>query len=307
MTTLCSPNRLRRAVLCAASCAALLASGAAGAAAAAWAQPQGDAEARERRIQEMLASERPIAARQSFWIEELTWMEVRDAIADGRTTAIIPTGGIEENGPFLATGKHNYILNATCPVIAEELGNALCAPVVKFVPEGGIEPPTGPMRFPGTFSVRGETYKALLDDIASSLKAHGFTNIVFIGDSGGNQRGMAEIAEELNARWAESGARAHFIRAYYDPGWVATENYTAEELGVAQTRNDGHHDDIWVTAMMAVDDPATIRHAERLDAGLASINGVSIEDLDATIELGRKMIAFRARLTAEAIKEAIGE
>ncbi|MEE8477748.1 MAG: hypothetical protein V3S19_05225, partial [Gemmatimonadales bacterium] len=63
-----------------------------------------------RQLQEELRSPRPIDALNSIWIEELTWMEVRDAIAAGKTTAIISTGGIEQNGPYVATGKHNYIL-----------------------------------------------------------------------------------------------------------------------------------------------------------------------------------------------------
>ncbi len=260
---------------------------------------------REARIAAMLASERPIAARDSFWLEELTWMEVRDAIAGGTTTVIIPTGGIEENGPFLATGKHNLILEGTCPVIAEQLGDALCAPIVKFVPEGQIDPPTGAMRFPGSISLSAETYEALLDDIASSLKQAGFTDVVMIGDSGGNQRGMANVAERLNARWAGSGVRAHFVREFYDPGWVATEEYTAEVLGVAETQRDGHHDDIWVTAMMMVTDPDQVRFAERVDAGLASINGVPITPLADTVALGRRMIEFRAGLTADAIRSAL--
>jgi len=76
----------------------------------------------------------PLPAFDSVWIEELTWMEVRDALAAGRTTVIIPTGGVEENGPWIATGKHTYILQATCDAIARKLGNALCAPIVKLAP-----------------------------------------------------------------------------------------------------------------------------------------------------------------------------
>lgn len=232
-------------------------------------------------------------------------MEIRDAIISGTTTVIIPTGGIEENGPFLATGKHNLILEATCPAIARQLGNALCAPIVKFVPEGDINPPTGAMRFPGSISLTADTYQALLDDIASSLKQAGFTNIVLIGDSGGNQRGMAAVADVLNRRWAGSGTVAHYIKTFYDPGWEATEQYTARELGVAETQRDGHHDDIWVTAMMMVTDPTQVRYEQRLEAGLAAINGVSIADLERTVELGSQMIEFRAALTAAAIRTAI--
>ena len=234
-------------------------------------------------------------------------MEIRDLIAGGTTTVIIPTGGIEENGPFLATGKHNLILEATCPVIARKLGNALCAPIVKFVPEGDIDPPTRAMRFPGTISLNAATYEALLDDIASSLKQAGFTDIVLIGDSGGNQGGMANVADALNARWAAERTRAHFVREFYDPGWEATEQFTERELGVAEVGNDGHHDDIWVTAMMMVTDPEQVRYAQRVEAGLASINGVAITPLADTVELGRRMIDFRAGLTADAIRRALAE
>ncbi len=254
---------------------------------------------------DLLEMERPIAAGASLWLEELTTLEIRDRIAAGATTVIIPTGGIEENGPYIATGKHNLILEGLCPAIAQELGNALCAPVVKFVPEGDIDPPTGAMRYPGSISVRDETYVALLDDIASSLRQAGFRDIVLIGDSGGNQRGMQAVAEQLNARWADDPARAHFIVEFYSPGWEETERYTEQELGVAEGEHDGYHDDIWVTAMMAVTDPEQIRYRERVDADLASINGVDLRPLEETVELGRKMIEFRARFTADTIREAL--
>ena len=75
----------------------------------------------------LLAAPNPIEPSDSVWIEELTYMEVRDRIAGGATTAIIATGGIEENGPYLATGKHTYILKGICPALAKELGKcALC-------------------------------------------------------------------------------------------------------------------------------------------------------------------------------------
>jgi creatinine amidohydrolase len=260
---------------------------------------------REQIIKEKLAAPNPLEASNSLWIEELTYMEVRDRIAEGYSTAIIGTGGIEENGPYLATGKHNIILRALCPAIARELGNALCAPIVGFVPEGSIDPPSGAMRFPGSISVRDETFHGLLVDIAESLRVHGFKDIVLIGDSGGNQRVMAEVAEELNERWAGSGVTAHFVVEYYAPGWEKTEKYTEEVLGVAETTSDGHHDDIWVTAMMMVTDPSSVRYYARVEAGLASINGVSIAPMEETIELGKRMVAFRAALTVAAIRAAI--
>jgi len=262
---------------------------------------------REERARKMLATPSPLEASDSLWIEELTYMEVRDRIAEGYSTAIISTGGIEENGPYLATGKHNVILRSLCPAIARDLGNALCAPIVGFVPEGNLDPPSGAMLFPGSITVRDETYHALLSDIADSLRVNGFKDIVLIGDSGGNQRGMTAVAEELNKRWAGSGATAHAVIEFYTPGWEKTEKYTEEVLGVTEPKSDGHHDDIWVTAMMMVTDPSCVRYHERVEADLASINGIDIAPMEDAINLGRKMVTFRAEYTANVIRAAIAK
>ena len=264
------------------------------------------AEMAARQAQALLAdmrTERPIEALNSVWIEELTWMEVRDALRDGKTTAIISTGGIEQNGPYLATGKHNYVLAGACEGIARKLGDALCAPVIKLVPEGGIDNPSGHMRYPGTISLREETFRAVLEDVAGSLRAHGFTDIVFIGDSGGNQRGMAAVAETLNARWG-GGARAHYVPEFYR--YREVFEWMESELGITEPINDGLHDDFVITSIMTVVDPESVRHAQRVAAGKATINGLSIADLEATIETGRALLGFRVDRTVEAIRAAIG-
>src|SRR4029078_5186631 len=68
----------------------------------------------------------------SVFLEDLTWMEVRDAIAGGKTTVIVPTGGTEQNGPHMALGKHNYLVTYKAGQIAKQLGDALVAPVVSY-------------------------------------------------------------------------------------------------------------------------------------------------------------------------------
>lgn len=115
------------------------------------------------------------------YTEDMTWQEIASAVKGGATTIIIPTGGTEQNGPHMVTGKHNYILKHTSGKIAEKLGNALAAPVLAYVPEGNISPPEGHMRFPGTISLREETFEAVLEDAARSFKQHGFRLICFVG------------------------------------------------------------------------------------------------------------------------------
>jgi creatinine amidohydrolase/Fe(II)-dependent formamide hydrolase-like protein len=244
------------------------------------------------------AMPRPIDALDSVFIEELTWLEVRDALRAGKTTAIVATGGVEMNGPYLATGKHNYVLRATTEAIARQLGDALVAPIVPFVPEGQIAPPTGMMRYPGTISVRAETFDALLTDIASSLKTHGFEHIVFLADSGGNVDGMKRVAARLAGEWA-GRPTIHYVPEYYDyPGltrWL-------ESQGIREV-DEGHHDDYGISAIMMTVDPATVRMPQRMKAGRFSINGVPLAPAEKTIAMGRRAVDYRATITVEAIRK----
>jgi creatinine amidohydrolase/Fe(II)-dependent formamide hydrolase-like protein len=248
-------------------------------------------------------SPRPIDSVDSVFAEELTWMEIRDAMKGGKTTVIIPTGGVEQNGPYLATGKHNYVLRATSEAIARKLGNALVAPIVAFVPEGDIEPASSHMKYPGTISLTEETYHHLLVDICASFRAHGFANIVLIGDSGGNQDGMKNVAAELNAKWGSGKTKVHFVPEYYD--YAGVEKWLASQ-GIKQTP-EGYHDDFAITAQMMVVDPATVRMKQRIAAGKFRINGIDLAPAEKTIELGRKIVDHRATQTVAAIRKAIGK
>jgi creatinine amidohydrolase len=246
---------------------------------------------------------RPIEIRNSLWLEELTWMEVRDLMKAGKTTIIVPTGGVEQNGPYLAAGKHNYVLEATCPAIARKLGNALCAPVVPFVPEGDIEPPTGMMRYPSTITLTEATYEALLREIASSLQQHGFEHIFFIGDSGGNQEGMKTVAEELSAKWAGRKTTIHFIPEYYD--YPGTYKWADEAFGW-QEKIEGLHDDPTITSIMMTVDPNLVRLEERKAKGKASINGVSLLPVEEAVARGKRIVEHRADVTVAAIHKVLG-
>ena len=242
----------------------------------------------------------PLPAPNTVWIEEMTWMDVRDALKAGKTTAIISTGGMEPNGPWLVTGKHNYVLHTNCEAIARKLGNALCAPIVKFVPEGSISPASGHMASPGTISMREETFRMLLTDLVHSLKAHGFTRIILIGDSGGNQAGQRWVADSVTKIWQGSPIVAH-IQEYYDYASVAKH---MEQFGVHQTVAEGLHDDPEISLNMFIDDPKSIRYDERAKAKMLTINGVSLADRKKATEWAKQVVEFRTKVTIEAIDKA---
>lgn len=268
--------------------------------------PEQQAEAARRREAEM-AAPRPIDALDSVWTEELTWMEVRDAIKAGKTTGIILTGGVESNGPHLATGKHNFILKVMGEAIARKLGNALVAPILTLEPGR----PDGERVAPGSVVLSQATYRAVLTDMAMSLKGMGFTNIVLMGDSGGNQTPMKEVAAVLNDKAAGSGARFHFIPEYYDYASAQKfikSNGIAEQIEIGASQgSDRIHEEYSIDALMALYDPKTIRIDQRIKANRATINGVSLLPMSKTLEMAKKIVDLRATLAVDAIHKSLGK
>ncbi len=141
------------------------------------------------------------------FVDDLTWPELKRDIAAGKTTILVPIGGTEQNGPHMALGKHNARARVLAEKIARELGNALVAPVVSYVPEGSIDPPSAHMRFPGTITIPDKTFQQILESAARSFKLHGFRDIVFLGDHGGYQKDEQVVADRLNREWAATSVR----------------------------------------------------------------------------------------------------
>jgi creatinine amidohydrolase/Fe(II)-dependent formamide hydrolase-like protein len=245
----------------------------------------------------------PLPAPDTIWLEEMTWMDVRDAMKAGKTTMILAAGGIEPNGPWLALGKHQYVLRANCEAIARRLGNALCAPLIPFVPEGAIEPTGGHMRTVGTISLREETFRALVTDIVHSFKMHGFRQIILISDSGGNVRGMQAVAQQFTDEWKGDPVVA-YIPEYYD---YASVQAWLREQGVMKegAASDGLHDDPAIALNMFITDPRSIRWDARVKAGKATIDGVSLADRARSLEIARQIVEFRTSRTVEAIRKRL--
>ena len=145
----------------------------------------------------------PLASAQPTpFLEELTSPEVAAAVKAGKTTILVPIGGTEQNGPNIVLGKHNTRAKALAADIAARLGNALVAPVIAYVPEGSIDPPTGHMRQAGTISIPSDAFEKTLEGAARSFIKHGFTLVVLLGDHGGYHASLNRVADRMNRRGA---------------------------------------------------------------------------------------------------------
>ena len=246
------------------------------------------------------------AAPDTVFLEELTWTEVRDALKAGKTTIILAAGGTEQNGPHMALGKHNVVARHLSERIARRLGNALVAPVMAYVPEGDVDPPTGHMAFPGTITLPHEHFMKVVEFAARSFRASGFRDIVFFADSGPNVPGMRAVAERLNKEWAGTGVRVHYIAAYYSVGYGPKGAFAAWLRAQGETPEDiGTHAGITDTSQLMAIDPAYVRKGKLAPGRDFKTTGVAGNPARASAAYGKKGLEMRIDAAVTQIRASI--
>ena len=228
------------------------------------------------------------AQSESALIEDLTWTEVRDAIAAGKTTAIYYAGSTEQNGPHMALGKHNFIARYVSQRVAEELGNALVYPIMPFGPTGDIATKTDHMRFPGSVSVSQDTFGAVAREVALSAIAAGFKNVVLMGDHGGDQEALKTVAGGLDNEWSPKGIHVRYIPdLYYKEKEQMREYLTKRNMAIDQ--HAGIDD---TSEVMFIDTDGKWIRKDKLapDNGKMGVEG---DPTQASAELGRMFIEFK--------------
>jgi creatinine amidohydrolase/Fe(II)-dependent formamide hydrolase-like protein len=249
-----------------------------------------------------LASRAAAQAPASVYLEDLTWPELRSQLQAGATTVIVPIGGTEQNGPAMVLGKHNVRVKVLAGRIAAGLGHALVAPVIAYVPEGAVNPPTAHMRFPGTITIPEAAFESTLEYAARSLRQHGFTHVVLIGDHGGYQKNMKRVADKLDREWAGEATRVHALEDYYrasDADYAAllkSKGYTEAEIGTHAALAD--------TSLALAVDPRLVR-ADRLRARPGAADGVYGDPTRSSAEVGQLGVDLIVGRTIEAIRREI--
>lgn len=234
-------------------------------------------------------------------IDALTSPELRDRVAAGSTTVLLPVGGTEQSGAHLALGKHNQRAAALAARIAERLGGTLVAPVVAYVPEGAIDPPTGHMRYAGTLTVPDAAFEAVLEGAARSLCHHGFRHVVLLGDHGGYQAHLARVAGRFPAT---GGCHVHALNEYYRaaqgdyPAALRARGFSPDEIGT--------HAGLADTALTLALDPSLVR-SERLGRPPqpGERDGVQGDPRRATAALGQAGVDLIVDTSVAAIRQRL--
>jgi len=245
---------------------------------------------------DMMTLVNPIEPYDSVWIEDMTLVEIRDALKAGKTTALLFAGGMEDNGPYIVVDQHGDIVRAQCEQIARKLGNALCAPVLQIAPG---DPERGS---PGTIVLTADVFKSVVANVITSLKSQGFKNIYTMVDHGSAQGPMTEISTTLGGQLKDSGVRVAYIKEYYNN--AAITQYVKDVLKVEE-KQEGYHDDYFTAAVTVATDPISARMPQRIKAKKTTINGAELAGPKA-VEDGKKIMAFRTDMTVKAI-QALGK
>ena len=238
-------------------------------------------------------------------IENMTSPEVHQRVAAGATTILIPIGGTEQNGPHMVLGKHNVRVGILAERIAQRLGNTLVAPVLPYVPEGTIQPPSAHMRFSGTISISDAAFEGVLDGAARSFCQHGFRDVVFLGDHGGYQRNEVHAAILLNRAWArDDRCRAHALTGYYAQAQapfnevLRSKGFSAAEIGT--------HAGLADTSLALAVAPSLVRTDQLAGAHPFSVGqGVYGDPRHASAELGQIGVNHIVDATVSAIRAAL--
>ena len=245
------------------------------------------------------------AASTSVFVEDLTSLELKELVASGTTTVLIPIGGTEQNGPHMAMGKHNVRVKFLAGQIAQRLGNTVVAPVIAYVPEGAISPPAAHMRFSGTISIPESTFESMLESTANSFKQHGFHDVIFLGDHGGYQKNEVSAASRINKKLGSAASfRAHALTAFYE---AAQTPFNQALRGKGFTDAEiGSHAGLSDTSLTLAIDKSLVRAdllAEGFKTGQAS--GVTGDPRQSSPELGKIGVQIIVDRSVQAIQEAI--
>ncbi len=254
-------------------------------------------------------ADEPRAQRDLVEFEKMTWVEVKSALAAGKTTALIYTGGVEQRGPQDATGGHNLMAHATVEAIARKLGNAIFLPVLPYTPND-VE------AIPGTIGITNELLAAILERITEQAILNGFRNVILMGDHGGGQPQVyEELAKKLDARYGPSGARVFYCDQVYKAANDAFDRYLTQHGyplslhgGIPDTSEMMYldKDNTWVRRDLvssAVGDPVV--------DGMAQIgpqspqNGILGDARRSTAELGKRAFDMKVDYAVRQIRSLL--
>jgi creatinine amidohydrolase/Fe(II)-dependent formamide hydrolase-like protein len=248
----------------------------------------------------------------------MTWSEVNHAIHDeGFTNVVVYNGGTEQRGPQNVNGGHNLMARATARAISLKMGHTLFAPVLAYS-VNKADP-----KLPGIIGLTGPTFAAVNREVAEELIVDGFKNVFLMGDHGGGQKELGEVAKELDAKYAPQGVHVYFCDEMYEKAqgdywkWLEDNHYpsyghasimdTSEMLYLSTRDGQNLGWDRPELIKTAVGDPVPVRGQKR-DPNVKRINnGITGDARPSTPELGKKIFDMKVDYAVNQMKRFLAD
>jgi len=244
-------------------------------------------------------------------MELMTYPEIASAMQQGKTTVLIYNGGTEQRGPHAVLGGHTLIARRTSVEIARQLGNALVAPVLPFSIAGDHLNP----RFPGSVNLPGPVFAAVNEAVAESMVVNGFKNIVLMGDHGGGQNELKQVATRLDAKYAPKSVHVYFCSDLYEKTRQDEDAYIKAH-GLPPTNHGGVTDtsvlmyfggDAYVRKDKLVAGDPVLPPGQQPDPSVRRVNnGVQGDPRPSTPELGKTFSEIKVRNAVAQIQSMTG-
>jgi creatinine amidohydrolase len=240
--------------------------------------------------------------------EMMTWVEVKDAMAAGKTTALFYTGGTEQRGPQNVNGGHTLMGRVIVRTIAQKLGNAIAMPTIPFTPNNASA------TLPGTIGLTPELLGALLERMAREAITTGFKTVVFMQDHGGGSNVYGEVAKKLDAEFAPKGIHVYYCDDVYVKAgadfdkWLQENGYpSSSHAGIPDTSVMWYlgGDLGWVRASLiptANGDAVRARGAPRDTTTPRMNNGITGDARRSSKELGKKLFDIKVDYAVKQIQ-----
>jgi creatinine amidohydrolase len=233
--------------------------------------------------------------------EMMTWPEVKAALAEGKTTALVYTGGTEHRGPQNVNGGHNLMARETVRAIALKLGNAIALPVLAYTPNNASA------TLPGTIGLTNDLLAALLERISEQAIVTGFKNVILMGDHGGGQgqpNVYRDTAKKLDDKYAAKGIHVYYCDEVYSKRMADFDAYLT-----SQNLPAGGHATIGDTSEMMYlgGDKGWVRK-DLIKTAVApprgeSSNGVTGDGRASTAELGKRVFDMKIEYAVRQIQQ----
>jgi creatinine amidohydrolase/Fe(II)-dependent formamide hydrolase-like protein len=239
--------------------------------------------------------------------DKMTWPEVKQALADGKTTALIYTGGTEQRGPQNANGGHTMMAQATVRAIALKLGNAIALPVLPYTPNNASA------QLPPTIGLTPEILAAVLERLSEEAIKTGFKTVVLMQDHGGGTNVYGEVAKKLDAKYASQGIRVFFCDEVYAKAqgdfdrWLAANGYpVSSHAGIPDTSEMWYLDSAGVFVRSDLIPTAlgdTLPRGAQRDPNQPRVNnGISGDARRSSKELGKKAFEMKVDYAVRQIR-----